>query len=100
MHPYEGFESKPVNVSFDEWKSWRGFRNRLPNLQLLEGHTNGIKNDMRLIDYYNDMNEQQRKIFREQALIPSDESLEFSNFGNFYNSRKELLRDKIKELLG
>ncbi len=55
---------------------------------------------MRLIDYYNDMNEQQRKIFREQALIPSDESLEFSNFGNFYNSRKELLRDKIKELLG
>ncbi len=100
LHPYEGFESKPVNVSFDEWKSWRGFRNRLPNLQLLEGHTNGIKNDMRLIDYYNDMNEQQRKIFREQALIPSDESLEFSNFGNFYNSRKELLRDKIKELLG
>ena len=35
LHPYEGFESKPVNVSFDEWKSWRGFRNRLPNASTL-----------------------------------------------------------------
>ena len=99
LHPYEGFEFKPANVSHEELKAWRSLRNRLPNLQLLEGHTNGIKNDMRLIDYYNDMNEQQRKQFREQAMIPDGESLEFSNFMNFYNSRKELLRNKIKGLL-
>ena len=44
LHPYERFDdSKPVAVSMEEWKRWRGNRNRLPNLQLLEGRSNGGK---------------------------------------------------------
>ncbi len=44
LHPYERFDdSKPVAVSMEEWKRWRGNRNRLPNLQLLEGRSNGSK---------------------------------------------------------
>jgi uncharacterized protein with ParB-like and HNH nuclease domain len=57
LHPESKFSNKPVSVAMENWKIWRGNRNRLPNLHLLEGRSNGSKNDMRLIDYYNDMND-------------------------------------------
>lgn len=55
LHPYEIFDgSKPVSVTID---AWRGNRNRLANLKLLESRSNGSKNVMSLIEYYNDMND-------------------------------------------
>lgn len=101
LHPYDRFDSsKPISVTMEEWRRWRSDRNRLPNLQLLEGRSNGSKNSMRLADYYNDMNEEQRIIFRKQALIPDGVSLEIEHFDEFYNARKELLSLKLKRLLG
>lgn len=59
LYPFDRFDgSKPVSVLMEDWRRWRGNRNRLPNLQLLEGTSSGSKNDMRLIDYYNDMNDE------------------------------------------
>jgi hypothetical protein len=59
LHPDSRFDnSKPHSISMDDWKKWRSMRNKLPNLHLLEGRSNGSKSDMRLIDYYNDMNDQ------------------------------------------
>ena len=101
LHPYDRFDStKPISVSMEDWRRWRGNRNRLPNLQLLEGRSNGSKNAMRLVDYYNDMNDEQRAMFRKEALIPDDVSLELENFEEFYEKRKELLTAKIRQLLG
>lgn len=101
LHPDNKFnESKPYSVSIQDWSRWRGMRNRLPNLQLLEGRSNGSKSDMRLIDFYNDMNNEQKIIFHKQAFIPKDISLEIEKFEEFYNKRKDLLIQKIKELLG
>ena len=54
---------------------------------------------MRLIDYYNDMNDEQKAEFYEQAIIPKDVSLEIESFEDFYNKRKEILAAKIRELL-
>lgn len=100
LHPENRFsESKPYNISAEDWKKWRSMRNRLPNLQLLEGRSNGSKSDMRLIDYCNDMNEEQKENFYKQALIPRDVSLEFDNFEEFYEARKQLLKEKILNLL-
>lgn len=100
LHPYDRFDSsKPVSVQMDDWRRWRSNRNRLPNLHLLEGRSNASKNVMRLVDYYNDMNDAQKKVFREEALIPDGVSLEIENFGEFYEKRKELLMAKIKQLL-
>ena len=100
LHPESRFnESKPFNITNDDWKKWRSIRNRLPNLHLLEGRTNGSKNDMRLIDYCNDMNSEQKELFYKQALIPRDVSLEFDDFEEFYEKRKQLLKEKIIELL-
>jgi uncharacterized protein with ParB-like and HNH nuclease domain len=101
LHPDSRFsESKPVSVSMEDWKKWRGMRNRLPNLHLLEGRSNGSKNDMRLVDYYNDMNGEQKSEFCKQAMIPLGVSLEIENFEEFYNTRKEQLAGRIRELLG
>ena len=101
LHPYDRFDgNKPVSVSMEDWRRWRGNRNRLPNLQLLEGRSNGSKNSMRLTDYYNDMNEEQRAEFCKQAMIPDGVSLEIEHFEEFYNKRKDILAKKIKTLLG
>ena len=100
LHPYERFDqTKPVSVGMNDWMAWRNLRNRLPNLQLLEGRSNGSKSNMSLHDYYNDMNEQQKLDFYKEALIPEDVDLGIENFGVFYAKRKELLHQKIKELL-
>lgn len=100
LHPYDRFDgSKPVSVSPEDWRRWYSLRNRLPNLQLLEGRSNGSKGSMRLIDYYNDMNDEQRAEFRKQAMIPDGVSLEIECFGDFYDKRKELLAARIQALL-
>lgn len=100
LHPYDRFdENKPVSVAMDIWRRWRSNRNRLPNLHLLEGRSNGSKNAMRLVDYWNDMNDSQKADFTSQALLPTDTSLEIENFEDFYEKRKVILATKIKELL-
>ena len=101
LHPDNRFnESKPVSVAIADWKRWRGMRNRLPNLHLLEGRSNGSKNDMRLIDYYNDMNDGQKVEFCKQAMIPQNVSLEIEEFEAFYDARKAILVERIRDLLG
>lgn len=101
LHPYERFDgNKPFSVRMEDWKRWRGNRNRLANLHLLEGRSNGSKNDMRLVDYYNDMNDEQKAQFLKQSFIPQDVSLELDNFEEFYEKRKTILVEKLRELLG
>ena len=101
LHPDERFNrTNPVSVPMEEWNKWRSNRNRLPNLHLLGGRQNASKNDMRLVDYYNDMNDEQKAVFRKEALIPDGVSLELEHFGEFYEKRKALLMDKIRQLLG
>lgn len=101
LHPYDRFDrTKPITVSMDDWRRWRSNRNRLPNLHLLEGRSNGSKNAMSLVDYYNDMNDEQKAVFCKEALIPERVSLEFENFEEFYEKRKALLSNRIRQLLG
>lgn len=100
LHPESRFDSnKPVSVSAEDWRKWRANRNRLPNLHLLEGRSNTSKNAMRLVDFFNDMNQEQRARFLETAMIPANVSLEIEHFEEFYEARKKLLGNKIKYLL-
>lgn len=67
--------------------------------------TNGLtswktEDGMRLVDYYNDMNDVQKVEFCKEALIPDGVSLELENFEEFYEKRKALLTVKIRQLLG
>ncbi len=90
LHPFERFDgNKPIAVSMEDWRNWRGNRNRLANLHSLEGRSNASKSDMRLVDYYNDMNDSQKEEFRKQAFIPEDVSLELENFDEFYEKKEK-----------
>lgn len=100
LHPHTRFDAtKPPLIPQEKWMKLRTVRNKIPNLHLLEAGENRSKNDMRLIDYYNDMIEESQQKFLAKSLIPSDSSLEFEDFENFYNKRKQMLADKIKEVL-
>jgi hypothetical protein len=46
------------------------------------------------------MNDEQKKRFLEEAMIPSNISLEIEDFGKFYEERKKILIKKIRKLLG
>lgn len=99
LHPSMRFSDdnrKPFTISFQEWKEWKGNRDRLPNLHLLEGRSNASKSDMSLNDYVNDMNAEQRHLFYEHSFVRPSISLEFDNFGNFYTERKKVLSKKNK----
>ncbi len=101
LHPSERFnQSQPSGVTMQKWAEWRVMRNKLPNLQYLEGRANGSKNDISLQQYYDDMNSQQQTEFKTNSYIPENESLDIANFENFYNERKKLLKSKIVDLLG
>lgn len=101
LHPYDRFDgSNPVSVPMEKWRRWRSEHNRLPNLHLLEGRSNGSKNDMMLVDYYNDMNDAQKAEFCHQSFIPEGVSLEIQDFEKFYEARKAILKERIRKLLG
>ena len=58
------------------------------------------QNNMPLIEYYNDMNDDQKAKFRKEAFIPDDVGLELEHFEEFYEKRKDLLAEKIRQILG
>jgi len=62
--------------------------------------SNGSENVMRLVAYYNDMNDEQRVEFCKEALIPESVSLELENFEEFYEKRRAVLISQIRQLLG
>lgn len=100
LHPASRFnDSNPLGVSVSDWNSWRKVRDTLPNLNLMEGRSNASKSAESLQAFYDDMNDEQKQIFRNHAMIPDGVSLELKDFGQFYEKRKEALRGKIRELL-
>lgn len=103
LHPDNRFSDdnrKPLAITMQEWKDWKGCRDRLPNLHLLEGRSNASKSDISLNDYVNDMTQEQKQLFYEHSFVRPSISLEFDNFGRFYKERKDALAKKIRELVG
>lgn len=104
MHPYSGFEKKDVLMSLslpngevmDENKLnlWLHQRNTLANLQLLEGRENESKNDEPLIDWLKaEANKDNVKY------LPKGIDYSLGNFDEFLEKRKELMLEKLKEIL-
>jgi len=101
LHPESRFQNtKPPTITPEIWTRWWQNRNRLPNIHLFEGRSNGSKGAMPLIDFFGEMNPEQRTRFLETAMIPADISFEIERFEEFYEGRKRLLTEKIRALLG
>lgn len=98
MHPKITFSGDIINVTPEEKEKWLKLYNKLPNLQYLPKSTNERKNGRPLKDWL-ETEDEKEKIFK-QAYIPTGISLDIQNFGKFYEARKEILKEKLKELLG
>lgn len=101
LHPRVCFDkNKPIGVTDEQWREWHKNRDKLPNLQYIPKSRNASKNDIPLYDYFNCIpSETERQEFLDTSLIPKDISLEIKDFGKFYDARKKILKEKIKNLL-
>lgn len=103
IHPDSGFTNaklRDAGVSEDKWQDWQWKKDRLPNLQLMEGRENESKNNKPFQEWLNE-NESIRDKgkFLSDNYIPNYVNLSFSNFNEFYESRKKNLTQELCKVL-
>lgn len=102
LHPAAGFSPaafKQFGLSADEQQWWLDVRDLVPNLQLLEGRRNQSKNDTPLDKWLKAMGDGERAEFVARNYLPSAVDYPFADFRHFYETRKELLRSRLRGVL-
>lgn len=108
IHPASSFgvgSLKKRGLSEEDIEKWQELKDRIPNLQLLEGNENESKNALPFKEWINREDENGiSKIkdiikYKEDNYIDilEDESIE--NFINFYEKRNEILKNKFMVLI-
>ena len=96
VHPHAGFETRRIKKNGisdkDTIERWQGIRNKLPNLQLLQGDENESKNDSTLVDWIAKGN--------KVKFMPEGVSYELIDFDKFFEGRKELMRKELMRIFG
>lgn len=93
-HPRVGFERKNIknlNLSDEKILEWQYKRNLLPNLQFLKGSENEEKNKTPLKEW---IEEKEETI----AYLPENVSLELKDFDQFYEERRNLIKNELKKI--
>lgn len=101
IHPWSQFKTSELKkLGFDDLTvaRWQDDRNRLPNLQLMEGATNQCKNDTAFETWLLAQGSGKGH-FEKSNYIPDGVSLKLIDFDTFFAARKELLRAKLKAIL-
>lgn len=102
MHPHSKFkpsELKKLGINLDKetLERWQDMRDQVPNLQLLEGRENTVKQATDLSTWINSkVND--TTYYRKQNYIPQDQSLELKDFESFFANRRLVLKEKLHEL--
>jgi len=102
IHPAAHFTNAKfaeLEIPPDKWQDWMARRDTIPNLQLLNGHENLVKNKTPLSKWIEEMSDEDRTRFRVENYFPEAVDLAFSNFEEFYDQRRQLLRAKLHEVL-
>lgn len=108
IHPASLFTDAKLEkygITKENWERWQYMRDRLPNLQLMEGRENESKNKTPFKDWLDgrdtDGNPNITDIakFKKDNYIPADVGLDFDNFEDFYETRKNMIRDELKKML-
>lgn len=84
-----------LGLSKEDAERCEDLRDRLPNLQILEGRKNGRKYNESFISWYNNYTQKDSIL-----CLPTDVSFETKDFLNFYEKRRNLLELKLRELFG
>lgn len=100
MHPHSKFKTsklKEIGIDNETIKQWQDMRDQVPNLQLLEGRENTVKQATDLSKWVSDKADDST-YYRKRNYILDEQSLELKDFEDFFSNRKELLRKKLYEL--
>jgi len=90
MHPYSSFEYtklKELGIPENDWNQWQSDRNKLANLQLLEGGENESKNATPLIDWLDTSSNKSNVKY-----LPEEISHELKDFYLIIEKRKLLMK--------
>jgi uncharacterized protein with ParB-like and HNH nuclease domain len=100
LHPDSAFKNANLrknNIDEDKWAEWQDAKDKLPNLQLLEGLENESKQDAPLekwiIDNISDV-----PAYKSTNYIP-DINLSLANFEEFIKQRKVIMKKQLRKVL-
>ena len=96
---FDDYNQKPYGISDTDWIRWGKMKNKLPNLQLLKGKPNQSRSKKLLVDWLDSSGAPTETEFRKVLNLPDELDLKLKNFDEFYNIRKELLKEQLKNML-
>lgn len=102
IHPHAGFgDLSAFNLNDEDHARWHDWKNRLPNIQLLQSQANSSKQDKPFIDWITSQypDENARGLYLAANDIPGNVSLAFCDFELFFQARKQRIRDRLASLL-
>lgn len=105
IHPKSLFNHKLLEklgvTSQQEREEFISNYNSLPNLQLIEAIANQQKSAKSLEDWLDFAypTPEKKNSYKLLHFFPENESIELTNFLNFYNKRKELLKEQLMRIL-
>lgn len=103
IYPRSGFGRRRLikqGVAAEKVEFFMTHADLLPNLQLLEGVPNQEKSDTPFVDWFNSAipDRQAKQDYRAKHYIPETD-LSLTNFEDFFKTRRELLKEKLRLLL-
>jgi len=108
IHPDSGFSDARLQrqgIPEAEWAKWRELKDALPNLQLMLGRENSSKNKTPFVDWLHGCDQSgQPNVpdvddFKRRNCIPGEAKLDFPSFAEFFEARRQLLRERIEGVL-
>ncbi|MCQ5365977.1 DUF262 domain-containing protein [Anoxybacillus salavatliensis] len=102
VHPYSQFRKnnlKKLGLDERQQNEWIAKRDTIPNLQLLEGVENKSKSNKTFKEWIHEENNISHiEHYKKVHYIP-DVDLDFSNFEQFYNERKKLMKKRFEQVM-
>jgi uncharacterized protein with ParB-like and HNH nuclease domain len=105
LHPISAFTPtaiKKLTLTDEDHARFQSpeWHNSIINLQMLDGNENKSKQARPLAEWF-DLETQKKDpdLFRERCLIPNGASLKFEDFSDFAQQRRDLLAEKLTEIL-
>lgn len=101
VHPWSKFKTadlKKLGLDDPRIAQWQEDRDRLPNLQLMEGATNQSKNDTAFETWILTLGAA-KDHFIKTNYIPGNVSFKLADFETFFTARKDILRTELKKVL-
>ena len=108
IHPSSLFTDSKLakyQVPEDKYQKWQELKDKLPNLQLMEGRENESKNKTPFKDWLTghdstgSANVRNIDNFKTVNFIPLDNGLDLREFESFYDKRRELLKSELTKKL-